>query len=200
MIPETLTLPAPETGLLVFGILVLTVMSLMPLIFAWVLYANKGNLDSAEIKSKIGALYFSLLPTRSYIGSYSVVFLVRRSIFVIAYFALRYHPSMQVEIMLYTTLLYICYISNMRFYESNSHRRIEIMNECILVGVCYHFVIFANPDFDIAIRHKLGFATITFVSALLAVNSLVIVWVSIAAIKRKLKLKKMKRQAEQNRA
>ena len=121
----------------------------MPFLFGWVLYANRNTLSSANIKSKIGAMYFSLLPDRPYIGSYSVVFLMRRSLFVFAYFALYYYPSMQVQIMLYSTLLYICYIINMGFYESNSHRQIEIMNECILVGVCYHFVIFANPNFDI---------------------------------------------------
>lgn len=145
-------------------------------------------------------MYFSLCPDRPYIGSYSVVFLVRRSFFVLAYFTLYYYPSMQVEIMLYSTLLYVCYISNMSFYESHSHRRIEMMNECILVGVCYHFVIFANPNFNITIRYKLGLSMIAFVSALLGVNGTVIFWVSIAAIKRKLKLKKMKKQAKERQA
>lgn len=42
--PETLTLVAPETGPFVFGILVLIVMSLMPFLFAWVLYTNRSAL------------------------------------------------------------------------------------------------------------------------------------------------------------
>ena len=186
LIPETAKEPAPETGFLIFGICVLVGMTLMPTLFAWVLYANKGNLGNEEIKNKIGALYFSFLPDKPNMGSYSVVFLLRRSFFVLVTFALYNFPSMQVECMLYSTMLYVCYISNMNFYESKNHRRVVVMNECILIGVCYHFVIFANPNFDIRIRFILGHSVIAFVCLLLAVNGIVIIGVNIEAIKRKL--------------
>lgn len=82
-------------------------------------------------------------------GTYSVIFLLRRSFFIAVTYVLYSYPSMQVECMLYSTLIYIVYISQMGFYETVSNRRIEIMNESILVALCYHFVIFADPSWDI---------------------------------------------------
>lgn len=197
VIDETPKDQAPSTGFLIFGICVLVSMTLVPALFAWVLRANKGNLGKDDIKNKIGALYFSFIPDKPYMGSYSVIFMLRRSFFVLITFGLYSYPSMQVECMLYSTMLYVCYISKMGFYESKSHRRVEVMNECILIGVCYHFVIFANPSFDISIRHKLGYSIITFVCFLLFVNLIVIIGVNIETIKRKLMLKRMKREAKE---
>ena len=51
---------------------------------------------------------------------------------------------MQVELMAYPTLAYICFISHLNVHETPRQRRIEMMNEVILVGICYHFYLFAD--------------------------------------------------------
>ena len=65
----------------------------MPALFGTVLYANRENLNEPGVKDKIGAMYFSFLPDKKYIGSYSVVFLLRRSFFVVITFGLYALPS-----------------------------------------------------------------------------------------------------------
>ena len=53
---------------------------------------------------------------KPYVGTYSVVFLVRRILFVAVTFVLFWHPGLQVELMMYGTLGYLCYIAQMPFY------------------------------------------------------------------------------------
>ena len=127
------------------GAAIIGFLTLCPLIFLCVLARNRRNLAAVPVKTKISAMYFSLNPEKTSLISYSPVFLVRRSLFIVATFVLYQYPSMQVEVMLYTTLFYITFITQMSFYETTAMRRIEVMNECILVGICYHFVLFANP-------------------------------------------------------
>lgn len=82
----------------------------------------------------------------------------------------------------------------MRYYESVSQRRIEIANECILMGIIYHFILLADPSLNIAMRDEVGNSTITFVSSLLAFNTLVIFVVTLKSILRKCYLSKLKKK------
>lgn len=87
--------------------------------------------------------------------------------------------------MIYSTIFYLAYITNMSFYETTSQRRVEVMNECILVAICYHFVIFANPSFKIETHEILGISVICFVCLLLTVNTILIAIVTFSATRQR---------------
>ena len=131
---------------------------------------------------------------KPYVTTYSVVFLVRRSLFVIMTFSLYLMPAFQVQLMLCMTLFHLCYLSRIRFHQSPFHRRIEMTNECILMFLCYHVVLFISPVWELDLLEKLGDSTIGFVVALLGLNTLVIIYVNFKVIYLKLKLKLNKRK------
>lgn len=61
------------------------------------------------------------------------------------------------------------------------------MNECLLVCLCYHFVIFANTIWSPELRSNVGTSTIIFVVSLLGINTLIITALNFKAIKLKCK-------------
>ena len=67
-----------------------------------------------------------------------------------------------------------------------------MMNECILVILCYHFVLLVNPVWPNETRDQLGTSVIFFVCLLLGVNTLIIIWVNIMMIKSKCRIRKLK--------
>ena len=95
-------------------------------------------------KQSIGALYEHFNANKPYVGTYSVVFLVRRSLFVLTSFALYRVPGCQIQVMLAMTVVYLCYISRQEFYQSPFQKRVEMANECLLVLLCLHFILFTD--------------------------------------------------------
>ena len=187
---------APESSTVTTGTIMMVILNFCPFFFAFVLWKYRGRLHLQRISTRISAMFFMMNPEKPYVGTYSVIFLLRRSFFVLITFTLWEHPSMQVELMLYSTLLYVCYIGCSNFHMTPIQRRFEIMNECILICICYHFVLFANPVWSADFREQLGISVVSFVGFLLAVNTLIIIWVNYQAICRKLYLNKLKKRAE----
>ena len=52
----------------------------------------------------------------TYVGTFSVIFLLRRSLFVMITFALFYLPGIQVQMMVFMSIVYLCYIVSVRFH------------------------------------------------------------------------------------
>ena len=102
--------------------------------------------------------------------------------------------------MLCMTLLHLCYLARIRFHQSPFHRRIEMTNECLLMCLCYHVVLFVSPVWELDILSNLGVSTIGFVVALLGLNTLIIIYVNFKVIYLKLKLKPNKRKMHKHRA
>jgi len=94
-----------------------------------------------------------------------------------------------VQALIYTTLLFICYIANVRFHESTQQHRIEIVNELILVCLCYHFVLFADEMWEMSFREHVGSSTVVFVMLLLGLNTVIILFINARLIKLKIKAK-----------
>ena len=78
--------------------------------------------------------------------------------------------------------MYLCYITNMPFYESQFMKRLETMNECLLVCQIYHFVLFADIIWSADARLDFGLSALIFIIALLSINMLIILAVSIKKI------------------
>ena len=54
-----------------------------------------------------------------------------------------------------------------------------MVNEVILVGICYHFVLFADPIWEDDMRDNIGTSVVGFVLTLLGINTLIIIGVNI---------------------
>ena len=139
----------PDLAVTLSAVAVIIALSLLsPILFGYVLWKNKDNLHKPETKTKIGAMYFGLDDLKPRAGLYSIIFLLRRSLFVAVTFLLYSNPGLQVEFMTYPTLAYVCVISHLDVHETPRQRRIEMMNEVLLVCICYHFIFFADPRWD----------------------------------------------------
>ena len=80
------------------------------------------------IEQKIGTLYDGLRPVPN-VKINSLVFLMRRSMFVILTFYLFERPNLQVLSMMLMTLIYITIVSWANYYTSASAKTLEVMNE-----------------------------------------------------------------------
>ena len=86
--------------------------------------------------------------------------------------------------MILLSVVYIGYISQMSFYETSFQRRIEVINEWILLGMVYHWLAFLNPIIfeDHSMMKSLGESVISFITSLLGFNLLIIIWVNIKVV------------------
>jgi len=73
---------------------IIVILNLCPFLFYAIVARNSDNLEKDEIQSKIGTLYNGLKASHSSVKSYSLTFLMRRSVFVAITFLLFSHPGM----------------------------------------------------------------------------------------------------------
>ncbi len=93
LLEESVTKPPPTTTFMIIGITIILVLWLCPIVFGIILYKKQKTLDEPETKKKFGSLYELHDPKRPYVGTYVVVFLMRRSFFVGVTFLMFYHPD-----------------------------------------------------------------------------------------------------------
>lgn len=129
-------------------------------------------------------------------GSYSVVFLIRRSLFVLITFVWNSFPCNQVQIVLLTTLFHLCYLAHARIHETRSLRQIEMLNECIYVCFCYHFFFFVDPVWSKCFNEKAGHSAIASICLILGINTVLILSLNVRALYHKLRLRKLRKLAE----
>ena len=183
----------PDIMNMVFPIMMLFFLLLCPLLFLRVMMKYRKELGKPSVKDRIGTLYLGLRPERDYVVSYSMVFILRRIIFVIITFALFNYPGIQIQVFIYTSLLYIIYISHVYFHDPMWSRDLEMVNESIFLLVCYHIVIFVNLLWDLEKREYVGKSLVWTTGAILIMNTSIIVIVSLKDICRKLQLMRMKK-------
>ena len=81
----------PEsTGVRVFSAVMIILLQLSAVLFAVVLWRNRDRLSANAVKQKIGTMYFGLESKKPRVGTYSVIYLCRRSLFVYLTFVLFY--------------------------------------------------------------------------------------------------------------
>ena len=80
----------------------------------------------------------------SYSLTYSFFFLLRRFIFVMFTFLLFDHPALQLQAFIWSSILYMGYLSAERIYEDDFTFKLEYLNECLLMLMCYHQIGFTN--------------------------------------------------------
>ena len=92
----------------------MVLLTLCPIIFALVMFKNRTNLDEVRIQKKIGSMYLGIWVSEKisyYALSYSIVFLLRRSVFILISFLLLDYPGIQIQLFIYTSVLYIIYLN-----------------------------------------------------------------------------------------
>ena len=119
---------------------------------------------------------------------------MRRSLFVAITFLLFSQPGMQVQLMIYMTLIQIIYIGHQDFYETRGAKSLEIINESIFVLIQYNFVLLHGLVSDENVRLTCGYVMVGLTGLLLLINMAVIVAVSYKAIAWKCHLKKVKKR------
>ncbi len=96
IIPATVLHPQKETSYIVFASLMLVIFNGAIVFIAVALYRNQKYLSHEMVKNKIGALYELHDAKRPLVATYSVVFLVRRSFFVMITFVMYNYPGLQI--------------------------------------------------------------------------------------------------------
>lgn len=73
----------------------------------------------------------------------------------------------------------------------------ELLNEVLLILICYHFVLFTNLIEDDGMLVYVGYSLVAHLCLLLAVNIGILLWLNLSVICRSLKLKRLKRKQDE---
>ena len=93
LIEATATQPEKDTAFKITAWIILSLLTLLPVLFSCVLRRFRGTLDQPLVRQKIGALYDNFNPMKPKVGTYAIVFLIRRSLFVALTFCLFRNPG-----------------------------------------------------------------------------------------------------------
>ena len=123
-----------------------------------------------------------------------MVFQIRRTVFVAIMFALKRHPGIQLLLFIYLSVLYIIYLNFNRIYHEPFHLLFETANECGLMLVCYHLVLFTNLVSDPLLHRHIGTSLILTVGTCFAMSIISIFSITIRDQVHKLKIRWNKRK------
>lgn len=163
----------------------------LPSFFICVMYKNRENLDLLSVRKRIGTLYSGLHTDSKVSLAYTIVFLLRRSLFCFFTFGMTNIPGIQVQVFIFSSVLYVIYLNHVQF-ETKLQRAQENFNEAIFIFICYHLVLYSNlvDDYDakILIGDSLAYSCVF----MLAVNILIILVVNCGVIKQKCRISALK--------
>ena len=173
---------------------IIALLNVCPFAFCAIGVKYRTRLDESDVKKKFGTLYNGLKAKNNQAIGYSIVFLVRRSLFVAITFSLFGKPSIQIHAMIILTLLQISYIGFSDLHETGNSRRLELTNEFFFIVISYNFLLLSGlAAHDYAIRNMIGEFIIVQLSYLLVLNLLVILQASLSSLFQKCYLKMLKR-------
>ena len=84
----------------------------------------------------------------------------------------------------------------MHFFLEVSSRNLELINEGLFLLAGYHFVLFINLLGDSHWRDMAGYRLVGTIATILALNTAIIIVVSIKTFARKIRLWKMKKESK----
>jgi hypothetical protein len=97
------------------------------------------------------------------------------------------------NLLIYSSNLYIIYLQHVTPYDDSSTVVIETINEVFLLLICYHFILLTDLLSDPMLKFKIGWSLCGHVLAMIAMNLLIIVFVSLTQLCIDLKKKKAER-------
>ena len=129
--------------------LLLTILAIFPFVFAVILWKNYKHLSDEAVRKKFGSLYIgAYLDNKVYPLTYSIIFLIRRSLFSLLTALAFEYPSLQVQLLIFSTILYIIYLNFLQIYEVPHDLWLENFNEVFFILTLYHLVLFSDLIFD----------------------------------------------------
>ena len=138
---------------------------------------------------KIGNLYAGYRTDRPYIEFYSLVFFIRRSLFIVISFTLLKYPGIQLMVFLQLNVFYIIFVGYMNYYKRRKHKTMELFNEILLLTISYHLLILYHIVTKESARDQLGTSIVVIMSFLLAVNIMLISIKVRSKLSKKVKIK-----------
>ena len=128
----------------IVSIVVIVAFALLPIIYVYMMYRKFDDLWMPSVKDRIGTIYSNMNTEKVWALAYTVVFLARRSLFVLLTFTLALYPNLQIQIFTYSTMLFMCYVNSDLLHVSRTLRGLETVNEYFFLILCYHIVLFNN--------------------------------------------------------
>ena len=175
------------------SIIVFLVLLSMPVFFGILLHRNRDSLQTPELKAKIGSAYLGTRTADAYPRLYSSVFLVRRMVYAILTILCISNPNILIHVFLFTNLIYSLYLGLANPHDAPLGRRMEFINEIGLQLITYHLALFPlAPTLDD--EELAGWSMIGTIGLVFAVNLVIMLGVTIGGVRRKLYLRKLRKQ------
>lgn len=171
------------------SIAIVTVLVLLPFIYVYVMCKNSVHLALWSKKERIGSLYVNMNEEKGIALAYSIIFLFRRCFFVFVTFQLTSYAHLQIQLWVLSNVLYLSYLSNDMLFEERLQSRLEMLNELLFLGLCYHMVLLSNIITEYAVRDAIGWSFIYGSVCLVAINILILFYLGLSSLLQKCRLK-----------
>lgn len=169
-------------------------MLLFPILCIYLLQVNREQLAAPYVSKRISNLYLGIHIYRDSINIwYYPVFMLRRVIFVAIPTVLVDWAFLQIQLLVFLSSLYVMFYAGLRPHEDPRRVRLEIFNECMLMLLNYHFVIFSNFNLDNESKYTMGKVYLVIVALTIFVNISLIITASTERQLRRLRIKLKKK-------
>jgi len=129
------------------------------------------------MKDRIGVLYSGIHLFRDRLNLYYFpIFLFRRFWFIAIATLLYEHPFAQLQLLVFMSTMYLMFYGSSRPHESRFRIRMEIFNECMIMILNYHMLLFSgftlarDYNFYFGYTFVLTAAVMTFVNLGFMIN------------------------------
>lgn len=177
---------------------ILAIIFLSPIFFGLVLKRNFKDLPRPSMQGKIGSLYLSIKNNNNWALAYSPLFLVRRILFLSLTIGLASLTSLQIHFFIFISLMYTIYLGLVVPHDIGLMTTSELLNETVLLLICYHFILFTDIVTDRAVRKSLAWGMTACVGLLFLLNFYVMIDANLQVFKWKYHVYKLKRTMHQN--
>lgn len=157
-------------------------------ILCWVVIQKyKQRLETPEIAIKISNLYqeVRLKFKQNWKLVYYPLFLTRRIIFVAIPTFLYQFPTHQVQLLIFLTSLYILFYMGERPHWDTKRVQIEVFNELMILGACYHLICFSDFNLDVDAQFNMGYSFVALIILVVLVNVVVVIRKQYVAYKKR---------------
>ena len=167
-----------------FAVLCVAILYACPFVFGYTMFSRTSDLPYRPFVKKYGTMYQGIWLEEDsvYALSYTIVFQLRRILFVGLMFLLQDYPGIQIQLFIYSSVLYVIYLNWFRIYELPESLLFEDANEMGFLFICYHLALFSNLIGDPKVLSVLGLSMICSTALILIGNILLIIWVNVKGL------------------
>jgi len=137
------------------------------------IYLNKRRLYlyQTSIKDKVKNLYSGIHLFRDTRNLYYYpIFLMRRLVFVATPTVLHLYPFAQLQLLVFLSTAYIWFYASARPHEDRNRVRLEIFNECLIMILNYHMMLFSGFNMKKDLGFYLGYSAVTVAAIMIFAN------------------------------